>query len=148
MSPFCILEESSGLVRWAEDVKGLYNGRKIPHYLQSLTSLRNIYGTPTMKDQDMLKTLTEVSQQTILLILLNKFRTTPHTMPSKKTLLLLKAKEILMQYFVVYEKTLKMTEIDFLSNVGGLFGFCLGISIISFVEVFYWLIIRMAKNLV
>ena len=50
-------------------------------------------------------------------------------------------------YFAVYEKTRKMTETDFLSNIGGLFGLCLGFSIISLAEVFYWFIIRMAKNI-
>ena len=62
VSPFCILEESSGLEKWAEDVKGLYKDMEIPDYLENFTSLRNIYGTPTMKDRDMFKTLNEVTQ--------------------------------------------------------------------------------------
>ena len=62
VSPFCILDESSGLEKWAEDVKGLYKDMEIPDYLENFTSLRNIYGTPTMKDRDMFKTLNEVTQ--------------------------------------------------------------------------------------
>ena len=49
--------------------------------------------------------------------------------------------------FSEYEKTRRMTETDFMSNVGGLFGLFLGFSIISFVEIFYWFIIRMIKGL-
>ena len=46
-----------------------------------------------------------------------------------------------------FEKQRRMTVVDFLSNMGGLFGLCLGFSIISFVEVFYWLLIKPIKDL-
>ena len=38
-----------------------------------------------------------------------------------------------------YEKTQRVTKVDFVSNVGGLFGLCLGCSIISFAEICYWI---------
>jgi hypothetical protein len=41
-----------------------------------------------------------------------------------------------------FEKSKKMTNIEFLSNMGGLFGLCLGFSMVSFVEVVYWLVLR------
>ena len=56
---------------------------------------------------------------------------------------------IILSYFLISEfvKTRKMTIIGFLSNIGGLFGLCLGFSIISFIEIFYWFVIRMVKNI-
>ena len=39
---------------------------------------------------------------------------------------------------VEYERSLKMTEIDFISSLGGVFGLFLGFSLLSFVEIFYW----------
>ena len=41
-----------------------------------------------------------------------------------------------------------MRLIDFVSQIGGLFGLCLGFSIISFIELFYWISIRLCRNLV
>ena len=39
---------------------------------------------------------------------------------------------------VEYERSLKMTEIDFISSLGGVFGLFLGFSLVSFVELLYW----------
>ena len=49
-------------------------------------------------------------------------------------------------YCSEYEKTLKMTNVDFLANIGGLFGLCMGFSIISFVEIIYWIVFKTAIN--
>ena len=46
----------------------------------------------------------------------------------------------------VYERKARMTWVDFISQMGGLFGLCMGFSLISFIEIGYWLTIRMAKN--
>ena len=58
---------------------------------------------------------------------------------------------ILVRYSIVlyveYERSLKMTSIDFISTVGGLFGLCLGFSFISFIEILYWFIIRLGRNM-
>jgi hypothetical protein len=67
-------------------------------------------------------------------------------------------------YFPEYERIKRMTAIDFISSVGGLFGLCLGFrsvalhrllctdlqpisSLISFFEILYWFIIRLGRNL-
>ena len=39
-----------------------------------------------------------------------------------------------------------MTLVDFISNLGGCFGLCLGFSIISFVELLYWFTIVLCDN--
>ena len=41
----------------------------------------------------------------------------------------------------------RLTIIDFISNVGGLIGLCMGISFVSAMELLYWLTIKMAKNI-
>ena len=48
---------------------------------------------------------------------------------------------------IEYERIKRMTAIDFISSVGGLFGLCLGFSLISFFEILYWFIIRLGRNL-
>ena len=49
-------------------------------------------------------------------------------------------------YFLEYEKTPRMTEIDFISNVGGLLGLFMGFSLISLFEIIYWFIIKTFKH--
>ena len=46
-----------------------------------------------------------------------------------------------------YERSLRMTMVDFLSNMGGLFGMCMGFSFISGIEILYWFIIRLVRNI-
>ena len=46
-----------------------------------------------------------------------------------------------------YERIKRMTAIDFISSMGGLFGLCLGFSLISFFEILYWFIIRLGRNM-
>lgn len=45
-----------------------------------------------------------------------------------------------------FERRPRMTMIDFISQVGGLLGLCMGFSLVSLVEIVYWFTIRMAKN--
>ena len=45
-----------------------------------------------------------------------------------------------------YQKIRRMSGFDFLSNVGGLCGLCLGFSLISGVEILYWILIRIVRN--
>merc|ERR1711963_1235143 len=47
-------------------------------------------------------------------------------------------KETVMEY----ERSIKMGPVDFIASLGGLFGLFLGFSIVSFVEIFYWLVVR------
>ena len=46
-----------------------------------------------------------------------------------------------------YKKTERMTWSDFLSNIGGLCGLCLGFSFMSGIEIIYW-IFKIVKNVV
>ena len=45
-----------------------------------------------------------------------------------------------------YERSEKMTIIDFISSLGGLFGLFLGFSLMSFVEIIYWFGVVMARR--
>ena len=45
-----------------------------------------------------------------------------------------------------FERSPKMTWLDFISGFGGLCGLCLGISFVSLVEIIYWFAIRMCKK--
>ena len=45
-----------------------------------------------------------------------------------------------------YERSLKMTSIDFISSLGGVFGLFLGFSLISFVEILYWFCVVMLRR--
>ena len=52
------------------------------------------------------------------------------------------------QFRLEYRKTENMGFIDLISQLGGLFGLCLGFSFISFIEIFYWISIRLCRNIV
>ena len=41
----------------------------------------------------------------------------------------------------------KTTMIDYISQVGGLLGLCMGFSFISVVEIFYWFTFRLVRNM-
>ena len=45
-----------------------------------------------------------------------------------------------------FERSPKMTWLDFISGFGGLCGLCLGISFVSVAEILYWFSIRLCKN--
>ena len=40
--------------------------------------------------------------------------------------------------FPEFERGIRMGPVDFIASLGGLFGLCLGFSIISFLEIIYW----------
>ena len=46
-----------------------------------------------------------------------------------------------------YKRGQRMTEIDFISQMGGLLGLGLGCSFISIVEFLYWITIRLLRNI-
>ena len=46
-----------------------------------------------------------------------------------------------------YLREHRMTLIQFISQMGGLLGLCIGLSFISVIEIFYWFIIRFIRNL-
>ena len=47
-----------------------------------------------------------------------------------------------------FERSPKMTWLDFISNFGGICGLCLGISFVSVAEFFYWFSIRLLRTFV
>ena len=40
-----------------------------------------------------------------------------------------------------------MGPVDFIASLGGLFGLFLGFSIVSFVEIFYWIVVKGSRNM-
>jgi hypothetical protein len=47
-----------------------------------------------------------------------------------------------------YSREQRMTLVGYISQMGGLLGLCMGFSLISFVEIFYWFTIRLCRNMV
>ena len=45
-----------------------------------------------------------------------------------------------------FERSRKMTWLDFISNMGGVCGLCLGISFVSVIEFIFWFSIRLCAN--
>ena len=45
------------------------------------------------------------------------------------------------------ERRIRIGPIEFISSLGGLFGLCLGFSLISFFEIIYWTIIALSRCL-
>ena len=41
-----------------------------------------------------------------------------------------------------------MGPVDFIASLGGLFGLFLGFSIVSFVEIIYWIVVRGSRSMV
>ena len=49
--------------------------------------------------------------------------------------------------FAEFERSPKMTWLDFISGLGGLCGLCLGISFVSIYEILYWFSVRLCENI-
>ena len=47
-----------------------------------------------------------------------------------------------------YTREERMTLIQYISQIGGLLGLCLGFSFISGVEIIYWMTIRLIRNVI
>ena len=47
-----------------------------------------------------------------------------------------------------YTREERMTLIQYISQMGGLLGLCIGFSLISGVEIIYWLTIRLFRNVI
>ena len=87
-------------------------------------------------------------------------RTGCPTMPMKKTLPLWTSSlgsrlylvsqklelKIQTRFRPEFERSPKMTWLDFISGFGGICGLCLGISFVSLVEIAYWFTLRLCKN--
>ena len=53
---------------------------------------------------------------------------------------------IYMKSLPEFERSIRMGPVDFVASLGGLFGLCLGFSIISFLEIIYWLFAGIYKT--
>ena len=51
-------------------------------------------------------------------------------------------------FYSEFERSPKMTWLDFISGFGGICGLCLGISFVSVTELFYWFSVRLCRTLV
>ena len=49
--------------------------------------------------------------------------------------------------FTELERSIRMGPVDFIASLGGLFGLCLGFSIISFLEIIYWAVTGFYRNI-
>ena len=50
------------------------------------------------------------------------------------------------EIFPEFERSIRMGPVDFVAPLGGLFGLCLGFSIISFLEIIYWILAGIFKT--
>ena len=48
--------------------------------------------------------------------------------------------------FIELERSIRMGPVDFVASLGGLFGLCLGFSIISFIEIVYWVVAGVIRS--
>ena len=48
--------------------------------------------------------------------------------------------------FIELERSIRMGPVDFVASLGGLFGLCLGFSIISFIEIIYWVVAGVIRS--
>ena len=46
------------------------------------------------------------------------------------------------------ERGISMGPVEFVSSLGGLFGLFLGFSVVSFLEIIYWVTVRICRNLI
>ena len=53
-----------------------------------------------------------------------------------------------LRYIITeFERGIRMGPVDFVASLGGLFGLCLGFSIISFLEILYWILSTICRNI-
>ena len=50
--------------------------------------------------------------------------------------------------FAEFERSIRMGPVDFIASLGGLFGLCLGFRIVSFIEIIYWAVTGLTRNIV
>ena len=117
-----------------------------PDYVARVESpIRKHYPVPRAKEQEIIESIREDSEYNAYdkdIAVVNIFFGKPTTI----------GRGFLLNYFkfptAEYERIKRMTAIDFISSMGGLFGLCLGFSLISFFEILYWFIIRLGRNMI
>ena len=133
-------------------------------YISGLPSpMRKDYKKPIMLEREILTSLNEVIPKRHCFYTNHaNHRRTQSIMPTKETSLWLisflasprclvsRSQESFNSsaIFAEFSRAERMTWFDFASNIGGITGVTLGISFVSLLEVFYWVVIRFCRNLI
>ena len=135
LSSLCNLEGQTPPAIWSNDVVEEYRGDLIPGYISHLEergNRRQFYPTEEKKNNEILKKLIE-----------NDNMTTYEAFEE----------DIAIVHFYFknptafeYRRYTSMTDEGFLSQIGGLFGLCLGFSFLSAVEILYWFVVKLGRN--
>ena len=161
LTPFCTLATatSSGALKWLPTINSTY-GNATTAYTSSLAGpMRREYPTQNMAEDEIITHLAKVRN-------ISNGGLTPSGWPCLQCLwkrcrcseyLLWKVNcvwwvflliRIFNDLFSEYERSIKMTVFEFISNIGGLLGLCVGISFVSAIEIFYWFSVRLCRNFV
>ena len=49
--------------------------------------------------------------------------------------------------FLEFERSMRMGPVELVASLGGIFGLFLGFSIVSFVEILYWVVVKASRNM-
>jgi len=128
LSPFCNMNLTS-LAMWQPSILATY-GNSTTSYVDQLSGPLRPKFPNSMEDRELISSLTEGGQ------LYNAYE---------------KDIAIVNIFFgeptvFEFERSPRMTWLDFISSFGGICGLCLGISFVSVAEIVYWFSIRLCKN--
>ena len=133
-SPLCNLTGRAGPLYWAGAAKELYSEQtgEVPDYVARLTgNMRRFYWGGKFQNEVLLPNTAENRDKEY-----NAFE------EDIAVVNIFFGKDSLPEY----ETDPRMTIWDFISNIGGLLGVCAGISILSCVEIIYWMLLKMITN--
>ena len=136
LSPLCKFEGGTDPPIWGQAVLEQYKGDSqgaVPNYLKFSSNMRKVTGNPDADDANKQRIFTQL------------YREDEEYNAYEKDI------AAVTFFFEVntafeFERRPRMTLVDFISQVGGLLGLCMGFSLVSLVEIVYWFTIRMAKN--
>jgi len=136
LSPLCdILNKNNDIEAtiWGDAAKATYDPENTPDYVHKILGpMRKYYINDARADRELLQSLVhgQVSYNAFErdIAIINIFYGDATAME--------------------YERGLKMTAIDFISSLGGLFGLFLGFSLLSFVEIIYWFIVVFGRQMI
>merc|ERR1719209_588506 len=125
LNPLCMLKKGSLPALWTERVKETYKTyeRSIPSYISTLTNPMRRRHKDQLLVTESMDELYNAWEEDIAVV--NIFF----------------GKDTVMEF----ERSIRMGPVDFVASLGGLFGLCLGFSIISFLEIVYWILAGIFK---
>jgi len=125
MSPLCDLDNIQEPAKWTELASAEYKSSR-PNYLPS-SPMRSPLPSPALeKGEILVQSLEPYDAFDNDIAVLSIYFGSPTT--------------------VEFQRSLRMTIVDFIGSVGGLFGLCLGFSLISFFELLYWFLVITARR--